>query len=175
VSAILTSRGVSYPCLAWFLSRQCIPCQNRVHPYACEGVAGSCDLSPWRNSLLNLTPILQSPSNRELEYLREIVCAPHRPRIGRDRAAAVVLPRQLRDAVCSDAEIAEPGGQAVCFLTADDRHGLCLRRFAGSKCHAHGGGHSIWFALKLDSRSPIKALEDKLLGNDNSAVRAGPC
>ena len=58
---------------------------------------------PWRHRQpassrpSQFTPIPTFPhqggrrncSNRELEYLREIVCAPHRPRIGRDRTDAV--------------------------------------------------------------------------------------
>src|SRR3990172_10460162 len=35
-----------------------------------------------------------------------------------------------------------------------------------ASCHARGGGHPICGALKLDSRSPITTLEDRLLGND---------
>ena len=48
--------------------------------------------------------------NRELEYLRNIVRAAHRAWIGGDRTGAVILPCEFGDAVCVDADVAEPGG-----------------------------------------------------------------
>src|SRR3990172_876663 len=51
-------------------------------------------------------------SKRELEYLREIVGAAHRPRIGRDRTGAIVLACELPDPVPPYADIAEPNRQA---------------------------------------------------------------
>ena len=50
---------------------------------------------------------------REPEYLNQIVRAPHRPRIGRNRTGAVVLPCELREPVCAYAYIAEPARQAA--------------------------------------------------------------
>jgi hypothetical protein len=52
-----------------------------------------------------------SVSERELKYLREIVRASHRPRIGSDRTCRRTAVR-ARDPVCTYADFAEPNGQA---------------------------------------------------------------